>query len=146
VALLDEAALEHAASSDAVFATTAHITEAQARSRIGQRRESAQALMRAELAGATQVRDVQAQFYYAAGDAVGVTDRRSGYQLRDRAPEALGISGHRGIEREMESLPAPRDQGRKSHRHPTAAVNALGSIIDLAHMPQVCSARNWFGR
>jgi DNA-binding NtrC family response regulator len=137
VALLDEAALEHAASSDAVFATTAHITEAQALSRIGQRRESAQALMRAELAGATQVRDVQAQFYYAAGDAVGVTDPALSYQLRDRARRLWEYQGIVAIEREMESIPAPRDQGRKSHRHPTAAVNALGSIIDLAHCPSV---------
>ena len=137
VALLDEAALEHAASSDAVFATTAQITAAQALSRIGQRRESAQALLRAELAGATQVRDVQAQSYYAAGDAVGITDPALGYQLRDRARRLWEYQGIVALEREMESVPAPRDQGRKSHRHPTAAVNALGSIIDLAHSPGV---------
>ena len=137
VALLNEATLEHAASADAVFVTTAHITEAQALSRIGKRRESAQSLLRAEHAGATQVRDVQAQYYYAAGDAVGVADAALGYQLRDRARRLWEHQGIVALEREMESVPAPRDQGRKSHRHPTAAVNALGSIIDLTHSPSV---------
>jgi DNA-binding NtrC family response regulator len=137
VALLDEALLEHTASSDAVFVTTAQITEAQALSRIGQRRKSAQALLRAELAGATQVRDVQAQYYYAAGDTIGISDPALSYQLRDRARRLWEYQGIVALQREMESVPAPRDQGRKSHRHPAAAVNALGSIIDLAHSPSV---------
>jgi DNA-binding NtrC family response regulator len=137
VALLDEATLEHAGSADAVFVTTALSTEAQALSRIGRPQESARALLRADHAGATQVRDVQAQYYYAAGDVVGLTDPALGYQLRDRARRLWEHQGIVALEREMESVPAPRDQGRKSHRHPTAAVNALGSIIDLTHSPTV---------
>jgi DNA-binding NtrC family response regulator len=132
-----EADEEHSASSDAVFLTTAQMTTAQALSRLGRPHDAALALLRAEHAGATQVRDVQGQYYYAAGDAVGGTDPALGYQLRDRARRLWEHQGIVAFEAEMESVPPPRDQGRKSHRHPTAVINALGSVIELAHSPSV---------
>ena len=93
-------------------------------------------LVRAEEGGATQFKDIQGQYYYAAGATVATTNLSLAHQLKARARRLWAQQGIASLEREMEDVHTHR-LPRVARRGPATAINALGSAIDLAHSPRL---------
>jgi DNA-binding NtrC family response regulator len=124
------------ASSDAPFSATAHLTLAQALSRLSEKAAAATHLIRALGRGGTRFRDVQGQYYFAAGTVVEGTNSSLSRQLKSRARRLWAHQGIASLEREMEDMP-PSRAPRARKPGPATAINALGSAIDLAHSPRL---------
>jgi DNA-binding NtrC family response regulator len=135
--LLGHAERSQKSSFDAQFASTLHLTMAHAMTRLNQPVDAAARLFSADSGGATRFKDVQGQYYYASAVAVEAANPDLADQLRQRARRLWAHQGIVSMEREMEDIPPPRRAARVTRKGPAAAINALGSAIDLAHSPRL---------
>jgi DNA-binding NtrC family response regulator len=122
--------------SDLLFAATCNIASVQTLFKLRRRADAVKHLLKAERRGATRHRDVQGQFYYAASDLVDDAHPSLAHQLRDRARRLWMRQGIVSLEHEMGNGSPHRFQG-KPKWDSALAINALGSVIDLAHSPQL---------
>jgi DNA-binding NtrC family response regulator len=117
-----------------------HLTLAQALYENRQYTECATRLLSAERIGITRQTEMQGQYYWTAAGLVGNTRASLARTLIERA---RNLWQHQGIESVPKEIPLREEGFAQSGNVPapedSAAVvlNALGSAIDLGHMPQV---------
>ncbi len=131
---------------DLPFAAAIHLTASLALSRTNEDRLAALRLLTCDRLDITQNRELQPQFYYGAGLAVGGRDSPLMKQMRNRALRLWSAQGVVSVQMEMETPPGDTSQAdtgsstesaNPSVQRTSTVINSIASAFDVAHSPSL---------
>ena len=117
-----------------------HLTLAQAFSAEGRSRDAALRVLRAERIGVTHQADLQGHYYWITAALLQSKDRALSSSLRQRAHDLWDRQGIAAVAKEIPATinsEETSEQARAETTTTAAIVDALGSALDLGHMPDV---------